>query len=49
METEVHYRIHKSPQLLLVPDKINPVHTFTTCLFKINLPVILFFEASSPK
>jgi hypothetical protein len=40
--TEVDYRVHKSPPLVHITNQINPVHTTPSCLFKIQF--ILFIH-----
>jgi hypothetical protein len=38
---KVYYGVHSSPPLVSVLNKINPVHTTTSCFCKINFNIIL--------
>jgi hypothetical protein len=37
---KIHYRVHKSPSLVHILSQINPVHTTSSCLFKIHFNII---------
>jgi hypothetical protein len=46
---EVHYRVHKSPQLISILGQMHSVHTFRTCYPKIHSDIILPSTPRSPK
>jgi hypothetical protein len=49
LNSKVHYHIHWSLQVDNILNQINPVHTFTSYLFKIRFNIVLPMTPASPK
>ena len=44
----VHYRIHNSPSVLRIPNKMNPIHALQTHLLKIHLTTFSYLRLDLP-
>jgi hypothetical protein len=45
---KVHYRVHKSPPLVLILSQINPIHTIPSYLSKINFNIVHHLRLGLP-